>query len=100
MNGAELKDAGQEAALRNEREEWLEVAMNALSNWSVTKPHFYIEDFREWFYSAGGREPHSPNVWGAMTKRMKSLGYRMTGKFKTATRKQAHARLIFEWSRP
>ena len=99
MSGVSLKAIGQATTLEAEREEWTKTFVQAFNNWSQGREAFYLCDFREWWATAGGRDPHHPNVWGAMTKYLKANGYRMTGLYRQSSRPSAHARIVFEWAR-
>lgn len=99
MSGVALKERGQSTTLAVEREEWKKTFVQAFNHWVNDRPSFYPSDFRDWWEAAGGRDPHHPNVWGAMTRFLKSQGYRMTGRFRQSSRPSAHARIVFEWSK-
>jgi hypothetical protein len=97
--GSQLKEQGQELALAKAGEQWLDDVVSIINNWTVAHPRFYIEDVRDFIERGNGSQPHHPNVWGALTRRLKKVGYKLTGNHRCARRPSAHGRVVFEWER-
>lgn len=97
-SGTELRDAGI-AQVMIGAEDWRSEVQLAFDFWldNFAPTTFSLEQFREFAEANGLPEPHHPNAWGGLAKkvahRIKPVG------FTTSVRPQAHARVTRTYQR-
>lgn len=100
--GESLKAAGCAQVLSAERDSWLRIAHAALRAFAAaTYPRsFTIEELRASFAGAYLNAPHSPNVWGALTRHAIAKGtIRHMGYVKAKSKKtHAHPVGLYVWN--
>lgn len=98
--GQRLAEEGMQRTLEAEREEWLRHAVSSLQAF-VALPawrEFKFEDFRYWYLTHGGSEPHDHHVWGALTNRARLAGFiRSTGRFAPSVSPKTHGHPVRVW---
>lgn len=96
--GADLKKAGQELVVRNERIDWRLNVLALLQQYASSYAEFTADQFRRYCAEQKVPEPHHHNVWGALfTTAHRRDWIRPTGQSSLAKRKAAHARACTVW---
>lgn len=99
--GESLKAAGCAQVLSAERDSWLRIAHAALRAFAATTypRSFTIEELRASFAGAYLNAPHSPNVWGALTRQAIAKGtVRHVGYVRAKSKKtHAHPVGVYVW---
>jgi hypothetical protein len=92
MLGASLRDAGIARVMETARP-WADEAQAAFAHWLThcATEEFSLEQFRAWAEANGLPQPHHPNAWGGLTKKL--APYITPVGFTQSTRTAAHARL-------
>jgi len=99
FSGKQLKECGMQLALQSTPDEWKERVINELEQYARKNKTFTAEEFRAFWLSKGGEQPHSSNVWGAMFGRAAKLGLiKKTGKYQPAVSPKTHGHPIAVWS--
>lgn len=97
-----LRDHGMAEAMEHERDEWRDLYRYEMRAFLKDRGDraFLSEEFRKWFRSRGNREPHHPNVWGAMWNACATEGWiEKTGKHRPTTYAAGHATDGTEWKK-
>jgi hypothetical protein len=97
--GRMARDDGMQLALFNESEPWIERAWRELLAFAERNQTFYLEDFRLEWAAKGNERPHHPNVWGALSSRLKKEGYAWTGIHRPSVDPRSHARAMPQWAK-
>lgn len=103
LTGQDLKKAGQAIVLTLSHD-WVDVAFDTLRKFCRRRkregrPEFVFEEFRYFCWSAGMKQPRSPNAWGALSSRAESCGLiKKTGKTKPARSLRTHGHSVNVWS--
>lgn len=95
-----LGELGMARTLEAEREEWIADALQALRLFAARPGwhRFKTEDFRAWYESAGGAQPHDHHVWGAFTNRASRAGLiRFTGQYAASVSPKTHGHPVKVW---
>jgi hypothetical protein len=96
-----LGEQGMQRTLEAEREEWVSEALQALQAFAKLPgwQTFKTEDFRYWWLSHGGSEPHAHHCWGAVTNVAAKKGLiRWTGKYVPSVSPKTHGHPVKQWS--
>lgn len=96
-----LAEEGMARTLMAEPQSWLEAATEALARfcalpeWST----FKTEDFRAWWLSSGGLNPHDSHCWGALTNRACKAGIiEFTGRYAPSASPKTHGHEVKVWT--
>ncbi len=98
--GDDLKRAGIERALLNERARWRRRALQVVINTATLNMRFTADDIQAAAARAGLGPPHHPNVWGGVIRTALLAGIMTkTGRYVKGKRAAQHGRMIAEYRR-
>jgi len=92
---SQLKCAGQQQCLFNEREDWLNDFLTFAHRYSDQHAMFKMEDIRTAWLDAGNPEPHHFNVWGSIP--LEKSGVAKFHGYVKSTRPCSHARVVKQY---
>lgn len=104
MNGAELKDDGQQLALFNAGTLWVDQTIANLKAFckvrkEIGQPEFRFEEFRQVAQERGWPLPASYKAWGALPRlAVKRRLIRPTGRYERAQSAATHAHPVAVWA--
>lgn len=77
---------------------WLQDAMAALRRFCVDRTEVRVEEFRHWWLANGGREPTSPNAYGALGNAMNRCTWLRFARYEKAKSVKTHAHPVAIYS--
>ncbi len=103
MNGQRLKEHGQQLALFNAGQDWLDQTIENLKAFckvrkELGQPEFRFEEFRAAAQERGWALPASHKAWGSLPRVAAKRGLiRPTGRYAKATSAATHAHPVAIW---
>jgi hypothetical protein len=104
MNGQKLKESGQQLALFNAGQVWLDQTIENMKTFckvrkEIGRPEFRFEEFRKVANERGWPLPSTHKAWGSLPRVAVKHGLiRPTGRYAKATSAATHAHPVAIWS--